>query len=91
MRFAVGGVFPDFISLISMVVQAEESRGRRLLRRGVFRKVKLYCRLPEIPSGRLLIEDPIRDPNRIQPGSKPDTIRDPIVTRRPLQVIYLVV
>jgi hypothetical protein len=41
-----------------MGVQAEESRGRRLIRRGVCRKVKFYCPLSGSPSGTPLIEAP---------------------------------
>jgi hypothetical protein len=59
-RFAVGGVGPDFIRVIAMGVQAKGSRGRRLLRRGVCRKVKFYCPLPGSPSGRPLKEAPNR-------------------------------
>jgi hypothetical protein len=55
------------------------------------RKVKFYSPLPESPSGRLLIGDPNRDPNLIQPRSKPDTNRDPMVAHRPLRVIYQVI
>jgi hypothetical protein len=58
-RFAVGGVGPDFIRAIAMGVQPE-SRGRRLIRRGVCRKVKFYYPLPGSPSGRPLIEAPNR-------------------------------
>jgi hypothetical protein len=43
-----------------MGVQAEGSRGRRLLRRGVYRKVKCYYLLPGILSGLPLIEAPNR-------------------------------
>jgi hypothetical protein len=60
--------------------RGEESRGRGLLRRGLCRKVKFYCPLPESPSGRLLIRDPNPDPNL-----------DLMVAHMPLQVIYLVV
>jgi hypothetical protein len=59
-RFAVGGVGPDLIRVIAMGVQPEKSRGRRLIRRGVCRKVKIYYPLPGSPSGRPLIEAPNR-------------------------------
>jgi hypothetical protein len=59
-RFAVGGVGPDFLRVMAMGVHPEESRGRRLIRRGVCRKVKIYYPLPGSPSGRPLIEAPNR-------------------------------
>jgi hypothetical protein len=59
-RFAVGGVGPDFLRVMAMGVHPEESRGRRLIRRGVCRKVKFYYPLPGSPSGRPLIEAPNR-------------------------------
>jgi hypothetical protein len=33
-RFAAGGEVPDFLRVMAMGVRAEESRGRRLIRRG---------------------------------------------------------
>ena len=56
-KHAVGA---DIVGVIAMGVRAEESRGRRLLRRGVCRKAKFNCLLPGSSSGRPLIEAPNR-------------------------------